>query len=182
MIWKTIKDFPEYAISNEGQIKSIQRVVKSTAGWHNSQKGRTVSERILKPALTQNGYYFVTLRRNGRHHPVRIHQIVAHEFIGSKLDGLVINHKNGIKTDNKVENLEYCSKAKNTQEYYISIGKRKGKVPYFDIPIIINRINMGEEVQSIAKEYKVTRNDIAVLGKIIALTGEELEFKEPVNQ
>jgi len=173
--WKKINGFENYQISNDGLVKSIQRKVTRFNGRIIHEK--TVNERILISALSGSGYEFVCLRKNNRHHNKRIHKLVAEHFIkGSKL-GLVVHHKDGNKLNNSYDNLEYTSKQKNTQGYYNSIGKSTGKVPLKDIPIILSRINNGEECQKIANEYNVRRNDIAVLCKIIALTGEELEIK-----
>lgn len=167
-IWKTIYDYPDYQISSTGKVKSTERIVLTTAGWHNDVKTRKVRERILKSHVNGNGYLFVTLRKNGKHAAINIHKLVSKEFIGKIPSGLVVNHKNGIKTDNRVENLEYCSKSRNTQHYYEIIGKRKGYVPYSHIPQIIKDISLGSNIYDIAQQYNVTRNDIAVLSKIIS--------------
>lgn len=67
--------------------------------------------------------------------------------------------------------------AKNTQDYYKSIGKRNGFLPINEIPTVLSRIANGEKIIDIANEYNVRRNDIAVINKIVTLTGEELTFK-----
>lgn len=133
---------------------------------------------FIKEALTKNGYAFVCLYKDNKKYQKKIHHLVAEAFIGERTNGLVIHHKDGDKLNNNVSNLEYVSKQKNTQEYYKSIGKSTGEIPLMDIPIIIDRVNKGEQCVEIAKEYDVTRNDIAVLCKVVALTGEELTLKE----
>jgi hypothetical protein len=175
MIWKSIDGFADYEISSTGQVKSKQRKILRI-GKYCGIFEKKVNERMLKPAI-RNGYQFVTLRKNNSHKANMIHHMVAEAFIGKRMSGLVINHINGIKTDNRAENLEYCSKSKNTQHYFNSIGKCLGRVPYSDIPAIVERINNGEEIEGIAEEYGVRINDISVINKIVALTGEELQVK-----
>lgn len=167
MNWKPIEGFDGYEISDSGLVKSVYRVIQSTAGWRNVKRDRTVNERILKPNKNGGGYLFVCLRKDNRHFSRTIHRLVAEHFLGGRQQKMVINHKNGIKTDNRVENLEYCSSSKNTQEYYKSIGKEGGKIPYSHIPGIIKRVNDGERAGEIAEEYNVRRNDICILGKIL---------------
>jgi hypothetical protein len=175
-VWKGIDGFDNYQISNTGLVKSIQRKIMRFNG-HIIHK-KTVNERILKPAISGSGYEFVTLRKNNQHYAKRIHQLVASHFIKGQRDGLVVHHKDGNKLNNYYSNLEYISMQKNTKYYYNSIGKSTGKVPISDIGNIINRIDNGESCYKIAEQYNVTRNDISVLCKIIALTGEELTISK----
>jgi hypothetical protein len=171
MKWKIIKDFPDYLISDCGLVKSQQRLVERNLNGKVHLK--TINERILKPSL-RNGYLFVTLRKNNSHKANMIHQMVASAFIGKRREVLVINHKDGNKLNNSADNLEYVSKQRNTQHFYQMIGKSSGKIPISHIPEIIDRISNGEACYKIAKEYNVSRNDIAVISKIISLTGQEL--------
>lgn len=168
-----IKEFPGYSVSDQGWIQSDYRYVV------NKGKLKEVKARILKTAIAGSGYQFVTLRRDNKGFNVRIHRAVAEAFLGKIPKGLIVHHKDGNKCNNKASNLEYVSKQYNTQKYYQSLGKSTGRIPIIDIPRIINRINSGEQCKKIASEYRVTRNDIAVLCKVISLTGEELTIKDP---
>ena len=176
MEWRNIKGFDNYMISSCGVVKSVQRVINRFNGRivHN----KTINERFLKQAISGSGYGFVCLRKDNKHHNKRIHVMVAEAFISERPKGLVINHIDGNKLNNDVSNLEYVSKQRNTQHYHQMNGKSNGKVLISEIPNILYRVSCGEEVFKIAKEYNVTRNDISVLCKIIALTGEELTFKK----
>lgn len=174
MEWKPIKDFEDYLISPCGSVMSKKRFVNVFK--NNKTIRKTVNEKILREALTLGGYAFVCLRKNNRHHNKRIHSLVAEAYISDRPKGLVINHKDGNKLNNDASNLEYVSMQRNTQHYYQSIGKSLGKVPINDIEKIINRVSLGEKIYKIAKEYNVTRNDIAVLCKIISITNEELNI------
>ncbi len=176
MEWREIEGFEDYLIGSDGIVKSKQRKICRFNGRIIHEK--TINERYLKPALSGSGYAFVCLRKNNRHHNKRIHVLVAEAFISKRPIGLVINHIDRNKLNNDIENLEYVSMQKNTQYHYIGNGKSIGRVPITDIPGIIKRVENGCSVYKIANEYNVTRNDISVLCKIIALTGEELILKQ----
>ena len=87
-IWKDAPGFPGYQVSNAGRVRSFYRV--------------------LAPDSVK-GYYRVRLYRDGRVYRIFTHRLVAMAFIPNP-DGLPqINHKNEIKTDNRAENLEWCT-------------------------------------------------------------------------
>ena len=88
-----------YQISNKGRVKSL----------------KFNKERILKPR-DKNGYYKITLHKDGLKKECRIHQLVAVTFLNHTLCGnsIVVNHIDGDKTNNAVENLELISSAENT--------------------------------------------------------------------
>ena len=166
--WLTIRGLKgHYQISNFGNVRSVDRKVLGSKGLR-SLKGKLLVQHL------RNGYAFVSVSRSGNQRNLMIHRAVASAFIGTIRSGQVVHHKDGDKLNNHVENLEITSKQKNTQEYYKTLGKSMGQVPLLDISKIQERVLNGEQVCEIAKEYNVTRNDIAVLCKIVALTGEEL--------
>jgi len=87
----------DYEVSNLGNIRSFSR------------------KKILKGSL-RNGYLGVSISKNNIKKTYDIHQLVILTFIGKKEhDLIVVNHKNGIKTDNRFENLEYCTRTMNTK-------------------------------------------------------------------
>jgi hypothetical protein len=95
-IWSKIRDYPNYEISNIGRVKSI-----------NYSK-----ERILK-LQNMNGYDRVGLSINGVTTLFLVHRLVALAFIDNVNNHSFINHINGIKNDNRVENLEWCTSTEN---------------------------------------------------------------------
>lgn len=103
-IWMPIPSYEGvYEISNIGSVKSLPR--KGTGKCY-----KLISKQLIK------GYFNVNLCKNNKSKKLSIHRLVGLSFlIDTHFEGAVINHKNGIKTDNRVENLEWCTIKQNTQ-------------------------------------------------------------------
>lgn len=129
--WRAIPAFPSYAASQEGLIL-----------------GKT--GRVLRPGRSRNGYQHVILRHEGRGVTQRVHRLVAQAWLPNPENKREVNHKNGIKTDNRVVNLEWttttenklhgfatgllprgsaCSTSKLTEEQVLDIRRRHYKTP-----------------------------------------------------
>ena len=104
-IYKDIKDLEGlYQVSNFGQILSLN--------YHRSGKPR-----LLKPDTIRNGYLKVLLYKDGKKKKFLVHRLVAEAFIPNPDNLPCVNHKDEDKTNNSVENLEWCS-----HEYNINYG------------------------------------------------------------
>lgn len=101
-IWKSIKGYEGlYEVSTLGEIKS----------FHNG------TEKLIKCTIhKQNGYAYFQLVKNGQKKTMRLHKVVMVTFIGESEK--IINHKNGDKSDNRLDNLEYISSRENTSHYW----------------------------------------------------------------
>jgi hypothetical protein len=107
-IWKDIKGYEGlYQVSNQGRIKSFPRKVNFGRSW------RMTKEKFLSPALDSNNYPFVTLSVTQKHFHLSIHRAVAEAFLDNPKELREVNHINGCKIDNYVENLEWISSSDN---------------------------------------------------------------------
>lgn len=102
-IWASIANFPEYAASNLGNIKRL------TPG-KGTRPGRIIRQQFNK----RTGYNYVKVRKDGATVTCVIHRLVAPTYLGNRPTVKhQCNHKNGIKTDNRVENLEWVTRSEN---------------------------------------------------------------------
>jgi len=108
--WKAIKGFEsEYEISSQGNLRSMDRVVNHYIdGFTRRYKG---SSKKIRP--DKDGYLRCTLKKDGKSYHYRVHRLVAEAFIINERQDKIVNHLNGDKTDNRVENLEWCTISEN---------------------------------------------------------------------
>ena len=112
-IWKNIEGYEGYyQISNLGQIRSLDRKLWNGQAFH-LRKGK-----ILKSFIRKNGYKNVVLSKNSQLKNFMIHRLVAEIFISNPKNKKDVNHLNGIKIDNRVDNLEWCTRSENQIHAY----------------------------------------------------------------
>jgi hypothetical protein len=104
-IWKPIQGFENlYEVSNLGNVKSLDKLVN---GWC-SKKLR--KEKLIKPT-DRRGYLIVGLSKEGYRKYFSVHRLVAMAFIPYGDFSLTVNHKDGNKQNNLIENLEWCTRS-----------------------------------------------------------------------
>lgn len=157
--WRAIKGFPKYEVSNTGDVRSF---VKFSSG------------KILRQSMRVNGYKFVGLitSKNNRKH-LSVHRIVIENFKPEKIsEGLQCNHINGVKTDNRIENLEWVTASENTRHAYrmglikrvegvgcVGSKNHKSKLTESDV-ILIREMAKTASHRRIATKYNICHTTI----------------------
>lgn len=106
-VWKNIKNYPNYQVSNLGNVKSLK------------------NNKLLKLSLEE--YKKCSLYCNGKRKTFRVHRLVAQAFIPNPNSYEIVNHIDGNKYNNTVNNLEWCDLSYNSEHTY----KMLGRIPYF---------------------------------------------------
>lgn len=157
-IWKDIEGYEGlYQVSNLGRVKSLDRI--DCRGQHREPK-------FMKARPTKQGYLRVGLWKNGKVKTVSIHRLVAEAFISKNF---TVNHKDGNKSNNTVDNLEWMTQKENNIHAYETGLKSQGE-QWFNskfskeqvIEIRKNYIPFSEEYgkNALAKKYNVAPSTI----------------------
>lgn len=128
-IWKDIEGYPNYQVSNMGRVKSLNY-------------NRTGKEKILKGIKNRKGYLQVGLCKEGLQKTVKVHRLVASTFIPNPNNLSQLNHIDEDKTNNCVDNLEWCDSKYNT-----NYGTRNKKISNIISKPILQFTNSGEFIR-----------------------------------
>lgn len=111
-IWKDIKGYEGlYQVSNLGRIKSLYFI-------NNRYKSKHHREKIMKQQINKHGYKTVRLSLNKKEKSYMVHRLVAEAFILNTKNKLEVNHIDGNKQNNRVDNLELCTRSENQLHAY----------------------------------------------------------------
>jgi hypothetical protein len=112
-IWKSIPSFSNYEASNLGNLRSLNYK-------------RTGTCKVLKPSKSNDGYLkTMLLSDDGKYKSRTVHSFICAAFLGPRQEGMQINHINSDRTDNRIENLEYCTPSENALHSYKTNNKKR---------------------------------------------------------
>lgn len=159
-IWKDIKNYEEkYQVSNIGRVKIKENITqRMNMGVLRNYKQKEI---IMKPQVCYERYLKVSLTdKNGVSKNMAIHRLVATHFIDNKNNYPMVNHIDGDTTNNRVDNLEWCTNSMNITHAIEKLGFKpntKGISP--PSPVVQIDIKTGEvvnEFETISKAMKET--------------------------
>ncbi len=158
-VWKDVEEYEGiYQISNLGRVKSLERTVKGYISLTN------LPERILKQNPDTRGYLMVRLYKNGIAKTKKVHRLVAKSFIPNSKNLATINHINGIKHDNRVENLEWMTYKENSIHAYKtglnkSVLSNNGRSKLKETDVLeIMKLKSSYSQRKIAKMFSISRS------------------------
>jgi len=150
-LWRNIDGYKEmYQVSSLGNVRSYKY------GY----------PKILSSRIHKNGYRYINLSLNGNIKSVNIHRLVAKSFIKNNDKLEFVNHKDGNKLNNYVENLEWCSRKYNSEHAknnnLLAFGERNGSSKLKENDVINIRIKYynGKSSRILAKEFGVSKSCI----------------------
>lgn len=164
-LWSDVQGYRGlYLVSDEGDIRTVARKVLHNGRW--GQTLMSMPEKDMRPILLRNGYLDIQLSKDGvkKHH--LIHRLVAAAFIGPS--ALEVNHKDGVKKNNRVDNLEYCTSRENqlhvTRVLKKRIGEKNGMSKLTQAQV--DEIRRDDRIlRLIAADYGVTLQAIHLVKK-----------------
>jgi len=177
-IWKDIEGYEGlFAVSNLGRVKSLARRVSNHTGFINKP------ERIMKQQIDKKGYKRISLQNKKNQ---AVHRLVASAFIPNPEDKPQVNHIDGNKQNNRVENLEWCTNGENQIHAYEhglnhhseNAGRPKRKVNQIDISTgkIIKTFNSISDATRAMCKSKTSNIGACCRHKYITCYGYKWEF------
>lgn len=137
-VWRPIKGY-DYQISDYGRVRKCDQV-------RHSRKLKTFIVRsgpVIRQHQNRKGYLKVDLHRDHERKSLFVHRLVAHAFVKGYAPGLVVNHLNEIKTDNRVVNLEWCTSREN-----INYGTARKRI----VKALTNNPKISKPVEAFCKD------------------------------
>lgn len=154
--WKPINGFDQYyEISSCGRVKRLGHNKPSLKSIYYT---RTLPEKIMKSFVSKSGYARVALKKINKY---TIHRLVAAAFIPNPKNKPCVNHINGIKTDNRVENLEWYTLKENSQHAHLVLNCKTSAKG-------ISQYNLNNEFLQTFKNLKDAENNTGIGFRMIA--------------
>ena len=141
-MWKEIKDFPNYSVSDSGEVKNNK------------------TRKILKKALNQDGYEIVQLWNNGKGTMKRIHRLVLEAFKPIENANYEVNHLDRDRTNNNLNNLEWCSTQQNIEYRDKEDNPKRRTTQKVKVEYLDGTIEIYDSVAKCAKHFGIAGNSV----------------------
>jgi hypothetical protein len=168
--WKAISGYDGiYEISSFGRVKSLSRVV------YYGKRSRITKSIIMKPSSHRQGYELVSLSINNKRKTFLVSRLVAFEFISNPRELKEVNHIDGNKENNRVDNLEWVT-AKENVNHSFRIGLHKSrrgegnsnsKLSLKNVIEIRKMLKNKTKHSAIAKKYQISKSLVGQIGRNI---------------
>lgn len=165
--WKDIVGFENtYQVSNLGTVKSLKRKSWNGKTWH------IIQERYLKQTKASHKYFTVSLSKNGQKKSFLVHNLVASAFIDNPENKKTVNHIDGNKTNNQIENLEWATQSENNYHAYQTglaksspvYGEKHWGCKLTDYQVLLIRKQRKENnhsLRTLARQFNVSHQTIS---------------------
>ena len=166
--WRWVQGYEHmYQVSNDGLVRSVDRYVYCEVS---PDKLQHIFGKVLKQGIDKKGYKIVYLSKDGKQKTIKVHRLVAMAFIENPLPLPQVNHKDGCKTNNYVDNLEWCDNSYNQKHAHDS-----GLFPIYEEtkgwgrpakPVAMIDLKTGETIKtfktlsSASRETKINQSNI----------------------
>lgn len=165
--WAPVASYEDtYEVSSLGRVRRRARSTVDRAG-----RLRAWGERLLNPSVRRNGYRALMLSRSDVKVNAYVHHLVAHAFIGPRPPGMWINHIDGDKLNNRVENLEYVTVTENNRHAFRTglqpTGESRAHTRLRDeeVRAIRRAVADGKGYGELAEAYGVTAEHVSLIAR-----------------
>lgn len=160
-IWKPVDGYEDYEVSNLGQVKRITP---------DSMGRRTYTSHLLTLCKNPQGYPIIVLTKNKERTTMTVHRLVAEAFLENTDNKSEINHKDGIRHNNNIANLEWVTSSENRYHRYNVLGhaasrksrnagSKHGKKTLSDedVVTIYQLLTQGANIEEVATKYHISK-------------------------